>query len=110
MPREQIVYPRVYEHKLIADNGGPVPDVQIERHIPAPIPHVTWHGAPDSGGWGWMQLMFDCDREYLVNLLADTPKDQPFVEIHSEVLDRAAANRLIKHGRRARNAAYGVDE
>lgn len=102
MPREQIVFPRV---PLDSDD----PRIPVsERAQQAPVPHVCWHGAPESGGW--VQLMFGVDREFLELLLADLPKDQHYIELHSEVLDRGATNRLIKHTRRARNAAYGVDE
>jgi hypothetical protein len=99
MPREQIIFPRLSHD---APEGS--------RSVPRfPIPHVCWHGAPDSGGW--VQLMFEVDRPFLERLLADHgDKDQDVIEIHSEVLDRNATNRLIKHTRRARNAAYGADE
>lgn len=105
MPREQIVFPRV--HDILVSQSGK-PDKVIE-HRSAPIPHVTWHQDARYGG-GWIQVMFECDRGWLADLLKDIPEDQPVVEIHSEILDRAAANRLIRAGRRARDNAYGKDE
>jgi hypothetical protein len=82
------------------------------RHVapPFPIPHVTWHGGTPDFGPGWVQITLDCDRGHLEQILKDLPADQSYVEIHSEVLARDDVNRLIKHARRARNAAYGADE
>jgi hypothetical protein len=104
MPREQIIFPRSLA--VPDDDPRAVPDTRPAP--PFPIPHITWHG--DAAGGGWVQIMFDCDRRFLEDLLQDIPKDSDVVEIHSEVLDRAATNRLIKAGRRARDQAYGRDE
>lgn len=132
MPREQIVFPRVEiqgdqpgsratlidaaeeaglsvgQAKTLADmyfGKAPTPS---RAAPPFPVPHVTWNGTSETGGW--VQIMFECDREFLEQLMADLPKDQHIVEIHSEVLNRDAANRLIRAGRRARDHAYGKDE
>ena len=107
MPREQIIFPRVVETPSeVTDSKTALPN---RAAAPFPIPHVTWNSQGEQGA-GWIQLMFDVDRQFLEDLMKDLPADQNYVEIYSEVLSRDDANRLIRAGRRARDNTYGRDE
>lgn len=109
MPREQIT-----RTKLIPTDNPNVYDVTPERHV-----HLGFnrHGQ-------WIQVGIEAtvaELEDMVNAAkAEATKAQlatpeidisryPFM-VWSTTLDRSEANSLVKHARRARDAAYGRDE
>jgi hypothetical protein len=65
-------------------------------HPSTPRPDVTVHAELGWEPLGWVQLRLRDD--------GDTPS------VLAVDLDRHQINRLIKHARRARDAAYGRDE
>lgn len=81
MPKEQVNYPKEDE----------------------PIVSIHWQKA--TGDYdGHVQVSIQVSHDYLTTLLADHSGT-----VFSGVLDRAALNRGIQVGRRARDEAYGKD-
>lgn len=110
MPKENINYPLADAIISVVGSDEPVNDPQ-----PAG-PQVALHW---DGNSGTVQLSMDIDIEVLERIL-DMKKNNPDTVwdgselgrqiIYTEALTRADMQRLIKHGRRARDAAFGADE
>jgi hypothetical protein len=98
MPKEHINYPLAIEdpetHKM---------------HPPGPEFSIHWNGGPQ--GYAQLSVEFDARQieEYLLDLRKHSPVDSRAF-IYSEPLDRESMQRLIRHGRRARDLVHGADE
>jgi hypothetical protein len=106
MPRERIQRPRFNEVVTVPGQGE-------LRESDAPLLHIVWSPSADpvnGSNNGWVQVMLECDREWLDNVLAEkAEQDNGKVTLYSECLTREEMNSAIRTLRRARDRVHGAD-
>jgi hypothetical protein len=115
MPKEYINYPEpeVWARPISLDEYESGED-GVQSRPAAPQVGIHWDGVH-----GNVQLSFDMDADVLSKIVSTRNSEHPdcaFVEdggravFYTASLNRGDLQRLIKHARRARDAAFGADE
>lgn len=106
MPKETINYPSVQSVLIEGDS----PDSGKVQYAP-PGPEFSIHWNNDAGGYVQLCVEFDVAavEAYLADLRKHSPMDSRAF-LYSETLSREDIQRMIRGGRRSRNAVFGGDE
>lgn len=126
MPRERVINGPLWAHfpeGYTEPGDGPNPSARIYRPgdklpdgtviLSDPGLDIVWRREHQPGaGDGFVQITVECEAEWARRRLAQTsePNDGRWMQIPLEVMDRRQINQLIRHLKRARDAAYGADE
>lgn len=117
MPKEYINYPDPFTYARVITQDELDEGIDGVETLPAaPQVGIHWDGVR-----GNVQLSFDMDPDVLSEIVSTRNTEHPDIAFGGDeregravfftsTLSRSDLQRLIRHARRARDAAYGADE